>query len=149
MTFHSACFVSKAHPVVARRRRSLRWQRALEAGVLYAVWPGNVYYRATLFTEPAFNALISAWLLLLIMAASRSGRARVPRADPGETRTVVAAHADIARILPPHWKPRCGGITRRPARAVPVCNWTGRRASASGAWATRWIEILARDGGCG
>lgn len=36
------------------------------AGVLYACWPGAIYYAGTLFTEPLFDLLFVATLLLLV-----------------------------------------------------------------------------------
>lgn len=37
----------------------------IAAGLLYALWPGMIYYAGTLFTEPIFNLLFVATLLLL------------------------------------------------------------------------------------
>jgi 4-amino-4-deoxy-L-arabinose transferase-like glycosyltransferase len=39
------------------------------AGVLYAIWPGIVYYAGTFFTETTFNFLLASTLLLLTAAA--------------------------------------------------------------------------------
>jgi 4-amino-4-deoxy-L-arabinose transferase-like glycosyltransferase len=45
------------------------------AGALYAVWPGNVYYTATMMSETLFNALLVGCLLLLGVATGpRCGR---------------------------------------------------------------------------
>lgn len=44
------------------------------AGLLYALWPGAIYYAGTLFTEPVFNPLLVATLLLI--AHGRPGPAR-------------------------------------------------------------------------
>jgi hypothetical protein len=53
------------------------------AGVLYALWPGNVYYAATLMSEPAFNAALTLCLWLLVVGTSGD------RPHPG--RWIVAA----------------------------------------------------------
>ncbi len=44
------------------------------AGVLIALWPGLVFYSATLHTEPLFLVLLAAMLLLLVRTAERGSR---------------------------------------------------------------------------
>ncbi|MGH0028635.1 MAG: ArnT family glycosyltransferase [Myxococcota bacterium] len=51
----------------------------LAAGLLYACWPGNVYYTATLMSETLFNAALVGCLLLVVRATD-PGRSRPGRA---------------------------------------------------------------------
>ena len=46
------------------------------AGMLYACWPGNVYYAATLMSETFFNFALVGCLLLLVLATERPARPR-------------------------------------------------------------------------
>ncbi len=48
----------------------------LVAGALYAAWPGNVYYAATLMTESAFNFALVLCLALLARGVEAGGRVR-------------------------------------------------------------------------
>ncbi len=47
------------------------------AGGLFAIWPGLVFYSATLYTEPLFNLTFSATLLLLVIASEATKRQTV------------------------------------------------------------------------
>jgi 4-amino-4-deoxy-L-arabinose transferase-like glycosyltransferase len=51
--------------LVALGTRLFRERIGLLAGALYAVWPGNVYFAATLLSETLFNFLLVASLTLL------------------------------------------------------------------------------------
>jgi 4-amino-4-deoxy-L-arabinose transferase-like glycosyltransferase len=44
------------------------------AGLLYALWPGAIYYAGTLFTEPLFNLLFVMTLLLVAYGREDSAR---------------------------------------------------------------------------
>lgn len=57
--------------------RLLSASAGLAAGVLYAAWPGNVYYAATLMSETLFNFTLVGCLLLLVTGLSRRGGARL------------------------------------------------------------------------
>jgi len=48
----------------------------LGAGLLWALWPSNVYYTATLFTEPEFTFVIACWMAALAAAARDVGGRR-------------------------------------------------------------------------
>ena len=48
--------------------------RGAWAAGLYAVWPGNVYYSATLMTEPVFDALLVGVVAVLAAAIDRADR---------------------------------------------------------------------------
>ena len=50
----------------------------LLAALLYAVWPGNVYYAAVLMTETAFTFLLVLFLSLLALAGAPETRRRGP-----------------------------------------------------------------------
>lgn len=49
------------------------------AGLLYALWPGNVYYCATLFTEVSFNFFLALGLAMFAGALAPGCRRRHPR----------------------------------------------------------------------
>jgi hypothetical protein len=48
----------------------------LLAGIVYACWPGNIYYAATLLTESLFNFVLVAFLTALAIGATSEGGKR-------------------------------------------------------------------------
>jgi len=87
----------------------------LIAAGLFAIWPGLVFYSATLYTEPLFNLAFTAALTTLVVASG---------AD--ERRTLWFAATGIAFGL-------CGMIKPDPLTFLPVVLafvWMRRRSSA-------------------
>jgi arylsulfatase A-like enzyme len=62
----------------------------LVAGAIYALWPGLVYYSATLYSEDLFNALLVGLLLLLGVTARAERRRGVGWAAAGLTLGAMA-----------------------------------------------------------
>ncbi len=62
----------------------------LIAAGLFAIWPGLVYYSATLYTEPVFNMLFTATLLTLVVASE---------AEQRQTRWFLAAGAGFGLCI--------------------------------------------------
>ncbi len=63
------------------------------AGALYAVWPSNIYYCATLMTEPVFNLLLVLGLWGLVEAGISSGAKRTL-----QTAAAAAAFAGLVMV---------------------------------------------------
>lgn len=85
------------------------------AGLLYALWPGMVYYVGTFFVEPLFNLLFTGALLLLAIAAEANVR-----------RTAWFAAAGVALGL-------CTWVKAEPPTLAPALIFFVWRVRASGA----------------
>lgn len=112
--------------VLGRRLFDDRVARA--AGVLYAVWPGLIYYCATLFNESLFSLLFAATLLLLVSAAQAG--------DHRELRFVAAGLALGA----------CAWVKAEPlvfALAFTVYLWVGRRSVPDFVRTTALVLVVA------
>jgi 4-amino-4-deoxy-L-arabinose transferase-like glycosyltransferase len=62
--------------IVVLGRRLFSPAVGLVAGLVYACWPGNVYYAATLLTESLFNFVLVACLTALAVGATAEGARR-------------------------------------------------------------------------
>lgn len=77
---------------------------ALAAGLLYAAWPGLIYYSATFYTENLFNFLLAIALIGLVAAAA---------ARPGARRVLACAGAGVLIGA-------CAMVKSEPLVLVPV-----------------------------
>ena len=124
------------------------------AGILWAIWPGVLFYTAVLFSEVLFAALLGGAILLLVNAARAPGR-RVPWLAAAAVSLTLAlwVRSEPLAFLPVFawFLARSGGSWRRGAleagaiaavMLIGISPWTLRNAQAFG----RFIPTSANGG---
>ncbi len=79
MVFNALAGASTTAVLIRLGRIFWRPSAGWVAGALYAIWPGNIYYCATLMTEPVFNLVLVLFLWLLVEAGLEAGTKRAIR----------------------------------------------------------------------
>lgn len=117
------------------------------AGAIYALWPGNVYYTATLLSEPAFGlCLVAALALLAIATRSGEGRcgAAAALAAGAGLGFCALVKAEPLVLLPVFALAIALGRVGRRARIRDLCLLTLGVALLMGPWVARNRIVLDR-----
>lgn len=124
------------------------------AAALWAVWPGLVYYSATLYAESAFHLVFSASLLALVIAAGSArrrgawfaaagaglGLSTLVKAEPVTLLPVVALFAWLQRGSTARWLGHMAVLIV--ALCAVLAPWTIRNAVVFG----RFVPLSASGG---